>query len=54
MIDELGVEMIPIVFFVKRDAKTGGSVVEPVEELSNLPKLLAQYTLGDLMTEGKL
>lgn len=54
LVDNLGVEMLPIVFFVKRDITTGGSVVEPVEELDNLPKLLSQNTIGGLMTEGKL
>lgn len=54
MLDKLGIELLPIVFFVKRDPKTGGSVVEAVEGINNLPKLLAQYSMGDLMTEGKL
>lgn len=54
LVDNLGVEMLPIVFLVKRDITTGGSVVEPVEDLENLPKLLSQATVGELMTEGKL
>ena len=54
MIDNLGIDMLPIVFFVKRDVQTGGSVVEPVEEKENLPKLLAHNSVGGLMTEGVL
>jgi len=54
MIDSLGINMLPVVFFVKRDAQTGGSVVEPVEEIENLSKLLAQNSVGELMAEGVL
>ncbi len=54
LVDKLGMGMLPIVFFVKRDIHTGGSVVESVEEVDNLPKLLAQNSVGDLMTEGML
>lgn len=54
LVDNLGVEMLPIVFLVKRDITTGSSVVEPVEDLENLPKLLSQATVGELMMEGKL
>jgi predicted ATPase len=54
LLDKMGVEMIPFVFYIKRDPQTGGSVALPLEDKENLPKLLAQYGMGDLMTEDKL
>lgn len=54
LLDKMGVEMIPFVFYIKRDPNTGGSLAIPLEENNNLPKLLAQYSMGELMTEDKL
>lgn len=54
LVDQLGIEMLPFVFYIKRDPTTGASVVLPLEEHNNLIKLMSSYSMGDLMVEDKL
>jgi predicted ATPase len=54
LLDEMGLEMIPFVFYIKRDPQTGGSVIKSLDDRENLTNLLAQNSMGELMTEDKL
>lgn len=54
LIDELGVEMLPFISFVKRDKERGDSQIELLEDLAHLPKLMAQSSFGELMVKGKI
>ena len=54
LIDTLGVEMIPFISFVSRSKTDGTSIIEPVEDCHNLMKLMANYSVGELMTNDKL
>lgn len=54
LVDQMGIEMLPFVFYIKRDHTTGSSVVLPLEDHDNLIKLMSSYSMGDLMVEDKL
>ena len=54
LIDALGIEMLPVISFVSRAKEDGTSVIEPVEDCHNIMKLMANYTIGELMTKDKL
>ena len=54
LIDELGVGMIPFIFYIKRNGEGGGSMIEALENKVNLAKLMAQHSIGGLMVEDKL
>lgn len=54
LIDELGVEMIPFIFYIKRTGEKGSSIIEALENKKNLAKLMAQHSIGGLMVEDKL
>lgn len=53
LIDSLGIEMLPFISYVSR-AEDGVGVIEPVEDAKNLTKLMANDTIGELMTKNKL
>ena len=54
LIDSLGVEMLPFISYVSRTPSDGTSTIEPVEAINNVTKLMANYTIGELMTKDKL
>jgi predicted ATPase len=54
LLNALGRKMIPFVVVAHRDSKTGESKLTPVDDIQNLPKLLASGQLGDLATQGSL
>ncbi len=54
LVNELGPEMLPFISYIKRDELNGGSIVEMLEDKSNLAKLMAQSTIGGLMVEDRL
>jgi predicted ATPase len=52
LLDALGPEIIPFITVVHRDAETGESKLTLLEDIENLPKLLATGSLGKLATKG--
>lgn len=46
--------MIPFITLAHRDGKSGSSVLTLLEEVDNLPKLLAQGPVGRLSSRGLL
>lgn len=54
LLDALEPEEIPFVVVAHRDAKTGESKLTPLDDLSNLPKLLASGSLGKLSERGAI
>lgn len=52
LLDQLDPDFIPFVMVVHRDAETGNSVITPLDEIENLPKLMASGTLGKITTQG--
>ncbi|NOK17531.1 AAA family ATPase [Corallococcus carmarthensis] len=54
LLDTLGPDLLPFVQAAHRDPKTGGTLLTPIQDLSNLPKLLAVAPLGRLASQGLL
>lgn len=52
LLDELGTEMIPFVVVSHRDPNTGESKLTLLEDVRNLPKLLATGPIGKLSSKG--
>lgn len=54
LINSIGNEMIPYISCVKRDDSSGASEIILLEEVENLPKLMAVNSIGGLMTMGEI
>lgn len=54
LMDALPQKQLPEVVFCYRDPKDGSSKLVQLKELNRYPELIAQGTLGDLVTEGIL
>lgn len=54
MLDAAGAAMIPFIVVAHRDPKTGLSRMTQLEEINELPKLMAGGSLGRLSTEGRI
>ncbi|GAX37817.1 AAA family ATPase [Nodularia sp. NIES-3585] len=54
LLDALGPEIVPFVVVAHRDSETGESKLTILEEIDNLPLLLASGTLGKLATKGAI
>ena len=54
LLDALPIEAIPKVLFCYRDPKDGDSRLVQLERLADFPELIAQGSLGHLMTAGRL
>jgi predicted ATPase len=54
LLDALGPEMVPFVVVAHRDPATGDSKLTLLEDVANLPKLMAQGRLGAVTTSGAL
>lgn len=54
LLDELGPEMVPFVVVSHRSQETGESQLTLLEDIQNLPKLLATGPLGKIASQGEL
>lgn len=54
LLDNLPPEMMPFVQVVHRDMHTGASKITPLDDIEQLPKLLASGSLGKITTRGEL
>jgi predicted ATPase len=54
LLDNLGPEMVPFIIVSHRDNATGLSELTLLEEIENLPKLLASGPLGRLTAKGSI
>ncbi|MEH2352405.1 AAA family ATPase [Nostoc sp.] len=54
LLDALGPEIVPFVVVAHRDKETGESKLTLLEDIENLPILLASGTLGKLATKGAI
>ena len=52
LLDELTPKFIPFVMVTYRDKKTGESQLIPLEDIEDLPKLMASGTLGKIASKG--
>ena len=52
LLDELTPDFIPFVIVAYRDIKTGESQLIPLEDIEDLPKLIASGTLGKIASKG--
>jgi predicted ATPase len=52
MLDAAGVQMVPFITVAHRDNKTGVSLLTLLEDIEQLPKLMASGSLGDIASEG--
>jgi predicted ATPase len=52
LLDELGPKMIPFIVVAHRDPETGESKLTLLEDLDNLPKLMAFGPLGKITSQG--
>jgi predicted ATPase len=50
ILDAAGHKMIPFIFAVHRNKKTGLSLITPLDTLDSIPKLMASGSLGDIST----
>ena len=54
ILDAAGHKMVPFIFVVHRDRKTGSSSVTSLDTLDMLPKLMASGSLGDISTNRSI
>ncbi|MCG8518438.1 MAG: AAA family ATPase [Pseudomonadales bacterium] len=54
LLDAAGVNMIPFIAIAHRDEKSGESRLTQLEDLEQLPKLMAKGTLGKLSASGSI
>lgn len=52
LLDAMGTEMVPFITVAHRDPITGDSLLTLLEDIADLPKLLAQGTVGRLSSKG--
>lgn len=52
MLNAMGTEMVPFITVAHRDTKHGNSVLTLLEDIAQLPKLLAQGPIGTLSSKG--
>jgi hypothetical protein len=52
LLDAMGTEMVPFITVANRDPATGNSVLTLLEDIAQLPKLLAQGPIGRLSSQG--
>lgn len=53
-LDACGPELVPFITVAHRDPHTGASRLTPLEDIAQLPKLLASGTVGRLSSEGRI
>jgi hypothetical protein len=54
LLDALDADMLPFVIAAHRDPKTGASLLTPIQDLRELPRLLAVAPLGRTTAQGLL
>lgn len=54
LLDAMGNKMVPFISVAHRDPHSGCSVLRLLEDITNLPKLLAQGTVGALSSKGAI
>lgn len=54
LLDAAGARMVPFITVVHRDETTGASLLTQLEDIQQLPKLMAAGSLGRLSTEGRI
>ncbi|MFO0755394.1 MAG: ATP-binding protein [Byssovorax sp.] len=54
LLDALGPTMVPFVLVAHRDSETGESLLTLLEDIENLPKLMAGGSLGTLSARGQI
>ncbi len=54
LLDAAGNTMVPFITVVHRDEKDGSSLLTQLEDIEQLPKLIAGGSLGRLTTEGRI
>ena len=52
LLDAAGSRMVPFITVVHRNEETGSSILSLLEDIDQLPKLMASGTLGRLATQG--
>ena len=52
LLDAMGTEMVPFITVANREPSTGNSALTLLEEIAQLPKLLAQGPIGRLSSQG--
>lgn len=52
LLDAMGTEMVPFISVANRDTATGFSILTLLEDIAQLPKLLAQGPIGRLSSQG--
>ena len=52
LLDELTLDFIPFVMVAYRDKQTGESQLIPLEDIADLPKLMASGNLGTIASKG--
>ena len=52
LLDAMGTAMVPFITVTHRDKETGNSVLTLLEDIKQLPKLLAQGSIGRLSSKG--
>jgi len=54
LLDAAGARMVPFITVAHRDAQTGSSLLSQLEDIQQLPKLMASGSLGQLSTDGRI
>lgn len=54
LLDAMGMEMVPFIAVAHRDTISGSSVLTLLEDIQNLPKLLAHGPVGKISSEGMI
>lgn len=54
LLDAAGTRMVPFITVAHRDAETGYSILTQLDDIQQLPKLMAAGSLGRLSTEGRI
>ena len=54
LLDAMGGEMVPFIYVANRDPSTGVSNLSLLEDIENLPKMLASGSLGTITSRGLL
>lgn len=53
LLDAFGLEMLPYISLVYRDAKDGSSKIRALNEIEHFERIVTKGTLGDLITQGR-
>ena len=54
LLDAMGLKMVPFVVVAHRDRKSGESKLTPLEDIENLPKLIASGPVGKIVSQGTI